>query len=140
MTIRELLHGKAVSWLRKQRWWLKLVNLLKRGHLQIPESLAPRGNARLVTRREALGIVEKTRREFGLGSVVLAGGIVKKGYSRNDIDLLVDPSRDDTTALRKMGEQVYRATGLKVDMFDIRGGGRQLWWTSDKYAKMLIHT
>ncbi len=136
MTIRELLHGKAVSRLRKQRWWLKLVNLLKRGHLQIPESLAPRGNARIVTRKEALDIVEKTKREFGLGSVVLSGGILKKGYSRNDIDLLVDPSKDDTTALRKMGEQIYRDTGIKVDMFDIRRGGRQLWWTSDKYVKM----
>ncbi len=77
MTIRELLHGKAVSRLRKQRWWLKLVNLLKRGHLQIPESLAPRGNARIVTRKEALDIVEKTKREFGLGSVVLSGGTSK---------------------------------------------------------------
>ena len=136
MTIRELSRRKAVSWVRKQRWWLKLVNILKRGHLRIPESLAPRGNARIVTRREALDIVEKTKREFGLGSVVLSGGILKKGYSRNDIDLLVDPSKDDTTALRKMGEQIYRDTGIKVDMFDIRRGGRQLWWTSDKYVKM----
>jgi len=136
MTIRELLHGKAVSRLRKQRWWLKLVNLLKRGHLQIPESLAPRGNARIVTRKEALDIVEKTKREFGLGSVVLSVGILTIKKKRNDIDLLVDPSKDDTTALRKMGEQIYRDTGIKVDMFDIRRGGRQLWWTSDKYVKM----
>jgi hypothetical protein len=136
MMIGELFRGKVVSWVRKQRWWLKLVSLLELSHFQIPESLAPRGNARLVKRREALDIVEKTKLEFGLGCVVLAGGIVKKGYSRNDIDLLVDPSRDDSTALRKMGERICRDTGLKVDMFDLRRGGRKLWWTSDEYVKM----